>query len=124
MCLCYINHEKTRRVRKTKKILRVYKVIKEDNASPIFPYLWHIGLNISTRESVQITKTEKHQDSIYKGFHVLLSRKSAERYCQSGEVIMVCYADTKDLVAYGEDESEDDLQSAVFTKLTVKRLPK
>lgn len=93
-------------------IVKVWKVVMQNNHSPYVDYEWVPGLNVSSRESKLLTSLELRQRQICAGFHVFISENRAIEYASHfGYKVIELTADMDDFVAadYGE---------AVFMRLT------
>ncbi len=116
--------EKVRRKLKKGGGKAKFWVVKDAVASrgELFSYwrcfLWcdKPGLLRSDRRRRTLTKRERDERSINRGFHVYLTRAAAEYWTGHIAVAVPVWGNSKDFVVAGRHA---DRHSAVFTKLTV-----
>jgi hypothetical protein len=62
-------------LRRRKKPIICYKVLREGMVPPFFPEVggkWYPGLNVSTRRAAKLSAEERKAQEIYEGFHLYL----------------------------------------------------
>jgi len=144
MCLTITKDSKrlTRNLRRRRKPIVAYKILRLDMKSGFKGFWWKVGLNISNRESAKPTKEELETSEIDEGFHLALDKpekcphqcrylylcQCRHRYryqyqcryrCQCHHQrtkIFKCKIDPKDIVSAGVWEG---IPSIVATKATL-----
>ena len=82
MCMS-INKKDKAEIKKSELVAdyrKGYKVIESDNTSPLHPYLYKVGENISNRKELKLEQLEESKGIVSKGFHIFLELKDALRY--------------------------------------------
>ena len=72
--MCLKDFEKPEKYFKDKKEIIVYKILNIDYTSQFEYYKWKEGLNISSRNSIEITEDEISNNEINNGFHFFLEK--------------------------------------------------
>ena len=80
MCIEKIDLEKTKELQNSKEKIIAYKLLNLDMTSIFKNFRWNPGLNISDRESTDLTKEELNSQEVHSGFHFFLDKPKTCQY--------------------------------------------
>lgn len=131
------NSEKaTKRLKSSKKPIKVYKVVFEENGrifSPIYTFNWKLGeTNISTRKYNEIHVYEERYLEVNTGFHFYTNKRDAMREINTyyikelkrncnGLSLMECEVNPENIVVVGNYNNKKSLVSTQAKAIRIIR---
>ena len=126
MCL-KIDEKLTEKGLKGRKIhsngmVKVWKVLDKFRlegilCSPHKSQFWQPGWNVSDRPSKRLLNNEKKDKRVYKGIHVLMTKRCVKNFMDLNEIAVPVYVSKEDFVACGKSIYRGVFYDAVFTKV-------